>query len=144
MEVCGKCQDPWNDDVSSGDMALSELEYCEKALVCPSCCDNACWFCGSKEEVRYRLCGRCSLEYDVDGICAGCKTVKRKLNEDGVCLECSAGVKSSKRIATHQHADKRETSIHDEKEFRREVLRRATEDHAVDSATARRNWKAAN
>lgn len=100
--VCGKCQDPWNDDVSTGDMALTELEYFEKPLVCPGCCDKACWFCGSKEDVKHRLCGRCSLEYDVDGICVGCKTIKRRLNEDGVCLECSAGAKSSKRIATHQ------------------------------------------
>ena len=91
--VCGECQEDWRDETYE---------------VCSNCCDRACWYCGSTEDVKYRLCGACSLGYDLDGICAVCHQGKVELNESGVCWECSAGVKSSKRVATPQHADKQE------------------------------------
>ncbi len=85
--VCGECRDSWRDETYE---------------ICFNCRDKACWYCGTTEDVKYGLCGACSLTYDLDGICAVCQQAKSKLNDDGVCLGCSADVKSSKRIATPQ------------------------------------------
>jgi AAA+ superfamily predicted ATPase len=91
--ICGECREFWRDETYE---------------VCTECCDKACWCCGITEDLKFGLCGLCSLRYDLDGICADCHRGNVELNETGVCPDCSAGVKSSTPVATTEGADDQE------------------------------------
>ena len=106
-KFCRKCKDTWCDETFEvcSDCYTAHERWVHRTDT------KACWYCGSTEDVKYRLCGRCSLEHNLDGVCGVCKTAKPELDGDGVCLECR---------------------IRDKMEFRREIMRWATEDHIVE------------